>query len=123
MAFVGVSYRKETKARLNMSDDEGDAGPVPDIAMTPIDPTKKSVQFKLANPLKLGDFEQGVTLGTGSFGRVNFVTHKVRSNTHMCAAGCCQLYVCLYACRSDRGHLLRGRFTFPLLKDCSLYSF
>lgn len=30
---------------------------------------------------KLDDFEIGVTLGTGSFGRVRFVTHK-ESNTH-----------------------------------------
>jgi hypothetical protein len=60
-----------------MSDDEADAGPVPDIKMTPIDMTKKTVQFKLPAPLKLADFEQGVTLGTGSFGRVTFVTHKV----------------------------------------------
>lgn len=64
-----------------MSDDEGDAGPVPDIKMTPIDMTKKTVQFKLPSPLKLADFEQGVTLGTGSFGRVTFVTHKA-TNTH-----------------------------------------
>ncbi len=31
----------------------------------------------LPTPLKYDDFEQGVTLGTGSFGRVRFVTHKV----------------------------------------------
>mgnify|MGYP003706095161 CR=1 FL=1 len=31
----------------------------------------------LPSPLGLTDFELGVTLGTGSFGRVRFVTHKV----------------------------------------------
>ena len=31
----------------------------------------------LPTPLGLGDFEIGVTLGTGSFGRVRIVTHKV----------------------------------------------
>ncbi len=34
----------------------------------------------LPSPLGLSDFELGVTLGTGSFGRVRFVTHKVRSD-------------------------------------------
>lgn len=29
-------------------------------------------------PLSLADFNVGVTLGTGSFGRVKFGTHKVR---------------------------------------------
>ena len=33
----------------------------------------------LPSPLALDDFELGVTLGTGSFGRVRFCTHKVRS--------------------------------------------
>jgi hypothetical protein len=31
----------------------------------------------LPTPLGLSDFEVGVTLGTGSFGRVRFATHKV----------------------------------------------
>ena len=31
----------------------------------------------LPTPLGLTDFDVGVTLGTGSFGRVRFVTHKV----------------------------------------------
>jgi hypothetical protein len=31
----------------------------------------------LPSPLVLDDFELGVTLGTGSFGRVRFCTHKV----------------------------------------------
>ena len=31
----------------------------------------------LPSPLSLDDFDLGVTLGTGSFGRVRFVTHKV----------------------------------------------
>ena len=31
----------------------------------------------LPTPLGLTDFDLGVTLGTGSFGRVRFVTHKV----------------------------------------------
>ena len=62
-----------------MSDDEGgDAGgTVPDASYLTVDPSKKVAQFKLPTPLKLADFEMGVTLGTGSFGRVNFVTHKV----------------------------------------------
>ena len=34
----------------------------------------------LPTPLALDDFELGVTLGTGSFGRVRFCTHKVRSS-------------------------------------------
>ena len=32
-------------------------------------------------PFSLGDFEVGVTLGTGSFGRVRFCTHKAKK-TH-----------------------------------------
>lgn len=31
----------------------------------------------LPTPLTLDDFDVGVTLGTGSFGRVRFATHKV----------------------------------------------
>lgn len=31
----------------------------------------------LPTPLSLSDFDVGVTLGTGSFGRVRFSTHKV----------------------------------------------
>jgi hypothetical protein len=31
----------------------------------------------LPTPLGLSDFDVGVTLGTGSFGRVRFSTHKV----------------------------------------------
>lgn len=31
----------------------------------------------LPTPLGMTDFDLGVTLGTGSFGRVRFVTHKV----------------------------------------------
>lgn len=31
----------------------------------------------LPTPVCLDDFEVGVTLGTGSFGRVRFATHKV----------------------------------------------
>jgi hypothetical protein len=33
----------------------------------------------LPTPLTLDDFDVGVTLGTGSFGRVRFATHKVRN--------------------------------------------
>ncbi len=40
----------------------------------------------LPTPICLDDFEVGVTLGTGSFGRVRFATHKV----------CRGLYVCVY---------------------------
>ena len=32
---------------------------------------------RLPSPLTLDQFELGVTLGTGSFGRVRFVVHKV----------------------------------------------
>jgi hypothetical protein len=35
-------------------------------------------RFKLEGNITLDDFELGVTLGTGSFGRVRFATHKVR---------------------------------------------
>ena len=35
----------------------------------------------LPSPLGLSDFDLGVTLGTGSFGRVRFVTHKVSLET------------------------------------------
>jgi len=31
----------------------------------------------LPTPLSLTDFDVGVTLGTGSFGRVRFCTHRV----------------------------------------------
>lgn len=31
----------------------------------------------LPTPLSLSDFDVGVTLGTGSFGRVRFATHRV----------------------------------------------
>lgn len=31
----------------------------------------------LPTPISLNDFDVGVTLGTGSFGRVRFSTHKV----------------------------------------------
>lgn len=34
----------------------------------------------LPTPLSLADFDVGVTLGTGSFGRVRFSTHKVRDS-------------------------------------------
>lgn len=33
---------------------------------------------KFTAPLDASQFEMGVTLGTGSFGRVRFSTHKVR---------------------------------------------
>jgi hypothetical protein len=32
---------------------------------------------RLPQPITLDQFELGVTLGTGSFGRVRFVVHKV----------------------------------------------
>lgn len=37
--------------------------------------------MKLPQPLSLDKFELGVTLGTGSFGRVRFATHK-ETNTY-----------------------------------------
>lgn len=37
----------------------------------------KTPDWKLKGPLTLESFEMGVTLGTGSFGRVRFCTHKV----------------------------------------------
>ena len=36
----------------------------------------------LPTPLSLDDFDVGVTLGTGSFGRVRFATHKVMVILH-----------------------------------------
>lgn len=33
-------------------------------------------QVKLEGPMSLDEFDMGVTLGTGSFGRVRFATHK-----------------------------------------------
>ena len=42
----------------------------------------------LPSPLGLSDFDLGVTLGTGSFGRVRFVTHKVSKE-----AGCAQYHL------------------------------
>jgi hypothetical protein len=43
----------------------------------------------LPTPLGLTDFDMGVTLGTGSFGRVRFVTHKVSVEciAHGCSMG------------------------------------
>lgn len=41
----------------------------------------KLPEWKLKGPLSLDQFEMGVTLGTGSFGRVRFVTHKA-TRTH-----------------------------------------
>jgi hypothetical protein len=32
----------------------------------------------LTGPISLTDFDVGITLGTGSFGRVKFATHKVK---------------------------------------------
>ncbi|DBA03561.1 TPA: hypothetical protein N0F65_011462 [Lagenidium giganteum] len=43
-------------------------------AAPPANPAKKS--NKLPAPLDGSQFEMGVTLGTGSFGRVRFATHK-----------------------------------------------
>ena len=40
-------------------------------------------EWKLPEPIALGQFELGCTLGTGSFGRVRFVTHK---STNTCWA-------------------------------------
>eukprot|EP00500_Bicosoecida_sp_ms1_P013981 CAMPEP_0203817846 /NCGR_PEP_ID=MMETSP0115-20131106/28697_1 /ASSEMBLY_ACC=CAM_ASM_000227 /TAXON_ID=33651 /ORGANISM="Bicosoecid sp, Strain ms1" /LENGTH=330 /DNA_ID=CAMNT_0050726791 /DNA_START=106 /DNA_END=1098 /DNA_ORIENTATION=+ len=37
---------------------------------------KPAAEWKLKGPLGLDQFDLGVTLGTGSFGRVRFVTHK-----------------------------------------------
>lgn len=37
----------------------------------------------LPTPLSLDDFEVGVTLGTGSFGRVRFAIHKVSLLQHL----------------------------------------
>ena len=39
----------------------------------------------LQTPLGLTDFDMGVTLGTGSFGRVRFVTHKVNLQCFPCS--------------------------------------
>ena len=37
-------------------------------------------RFRLEGIISLDDFELGVTLGTGSFGRVRIATHKVKSS-------------------------------------------
>lgn len=42
-------------------------------------PCNCKVTRTLNSPLSLNDFEVGVTLGTGSFGRVRFTTHKSTS--------------------------------------------
>ena len=39
----------------------------------------KGPDWKLRGPLKLDSFDMGVTLGTGSFGRVRIAVHKVRN--------------------------------------------
>ncbi len=39
----------------------------------------------LPTPISLDDFEVGVTLGTGSFGRVRFATHKVINLIFYCS--------------------------------------
>jgi hypothetical protein len=39
---------------------------------------------RLPQPITLDQFELGVTLGTGSFGRVRFVVHKVRTLVFCC---------------------------------------
>ena len=41
----------------------------------------KTPEWKLKGPLSLDQFDLGVTLGTGSFGRVRFVTHGA-TRTH-----------------------------------------
>jgi serine/threonine protein kinase len=38
-------------------------------------------EWKLPEPITMAQFDLGVTLGTGSFGRVRFVTHK-STGTH-----------------------------------------
>ena len=45
----------------------------------------------LPSPLNLTDFDIGVTLGTGSFGRVRFVTHKVSLFTHWLFLSSCEV--------------------------------
>ena len=37
-------------------------------------------KWSIVGPLSLSDFEVGVTLGVGSFGRVRIATHKVRGS-------------------------------------------
>lgn len=42
----------------------------------------------LPTPITLADFDVGVTLGTGSFGRVRFSTHKVSTFFPVPSCGC-----------------------------------
>lgn len=47
------------------------------VILPSVPETEASIIRTLPTPLLLDDFEIGVTLGTGSFGRVRFTTHKV----------------------------------------------
>jgi hypothetical protein len=46
---------------------------------SPSSKTKPTLIRTFSTPIKLSDFELGVTLGTGSFGRVKFAVHKVKT--------------------------------------------
>jgi hypothetical protein len=46
------------------------------VENSPPPPNENQIRT-LPLPITLDDFDIGVTLGTGSFGRVRFVTHKV----------------------------------------------
>ena len=48
-----------------------------DVVVASDNPTTSSSSVRsISGPISLTDFELGVTLGTGSFGRVRFATHK-----------------------------------------------
>lgn len=47
---------------------------------------------KFAGPLDGSQFDMGVTLGTGSFGRVRFATHKVGLYCSVYGGRCCGVY-------------------------------
>lgn len=48
---------------------------------------KSDAEWRIKKPVSLRDFEMGVTLGTGSFGRVRIATHKVRCSGRAVAEG------------------------------------
>lgn len=52
----------------------------------------------LPTPLTLDDFDVGVTLGTGSFGRVRFATHKVSFSFSVLLFVCLFSLICLFVC-------------------------
>jgi hypothetical protein len=69
----------------------------------------------LATPIELPHFDQGVTLGTGSFGRVRFVTHKVPNSQNLPC-----LLALLSLCFFCRSSFLP--FPSPVMLSCSCHA-